>query len=526
MIELNGMLPAWLLPGLAVAFPLAGSLVVFGAGRWRRRAAGLAAAGTVAIITLVLTVLMVVKVADGNRIDLVVFQFLPPWPVAFRVDAMGALFAATVAGLFLLAMTHAVGYLPDDRRQWRFHGFLLASLGCMIGVALAANLLTLLLFYELFSLLAYPLIVHERKPEAFSAALKYLAYILSGGALVFTGILLVQHIAGSGTFVAGGLLSEGAADVSLDSSHDHLPDHLVIVAWAALMTGFGVKAALMPLHGWVPDVHPAAPSPFSGILSGVMVAAGVFGILRVLFEIFGAGLLQRLGVLPWLAAFAGFAVIAGAMRAVAEDDLKRRLAYSTISQMAYVSLAASLASQTALAGALVHIVHHAFFKGGLFLCAGLIIAMTGVRRVSRMRGLGRRMPWTASTLTLLALAMIGVPPLSGFTGKWVLGTGMAQAGGYAHLAVMLAGSLLAALYLWPVIYRIWQRAADGSPEAGLDAGGGADGKSRADAGWMLAAVVATGLITILLGVAPRLPGFPLELAETAARSLLGTSAWK
>lgn len=519
---MNGMLPTWLLPGLAVAFPLAGSLVVFGAGNWRHRAAGLAAAGTIAIVTLVLSVLMVVQVADGNRIDLVVFQFLPPWPVAFRVDAMGALFAVTVAGLFVLAMTHAVGYLPDDRRQWRFHGFLLASLGCMIGVALAANLLTLLLFYELFSLLAYPLIVHERKPEAFSAALKYLVYILSGGALAFIGIVLVQHIAGSGTFVAGGLLSEGAADVLLDTSRDRL----LIVAWAALMTGFGVKAALMPLHGWVPDVHPAAPSPFSGILSGVMVAAGVFGILRVLFEIFGAELLQHLGVLPWLAAFAGFAVIAGAMRAVAEDDLKRRLAYSTISQMAYVSLAASLASQTALAGALVHIVHHAFFKGGLFLCAGLIIAMTGVRRVSRMRGLGWRMPWTSGTLTLLALAMIGVPPLSGFTGKWVLGTGMAQAGGYAHLGVMLAGSLLAALYLWPVVYRIWQRDDDGSPEPGLDAGGGADGKSRADAVWMLAAVVATGLITILLGVAPRLPGFPLELAETAARALLGTPAWK
>jgi len=507
---MSGILPSWLLPGLAVALPVTGSLVIFRAGHWKHRMTGLAVTGTVLLVTLALTVIMAVTVADGNRIDLVLFPLLPPWPVAFRVDAMGAVFAMTVAGLFALAMMHAVGYLPDDRRQWRFHGFLLASLGCLIGVALAANLLTLLLFYEVFSLLAYPLIVHERKPEAFNAALKYLVYILSGGALVFTGIVLVQHIAGSGTFVAGGMLPDGASDPAL------------IVAWAALMTGFGVKAALMPLHGWVPDVHPAAPSPFSAVLSGVMVAAGVFAILRVLFEIFGAGLLQRLGVLPWLAAFAGFAVIAGAMRAVAEDDLKRRLAYSTISQMAYVSLAASLASQTALAGALVHIVHHAFFKGGLFLCAGLIIATTGVRRISRMRGLGRRMPWTAGTLTLLALAMIGVPPLSGFTGKWVLGSGMAQAGGYAHLAIILAGSLLAALYLWPVVYRIWQTA----EEPGPDCGEIPDRKPRQDNRWMLTAVLATGLITILLGLAPRLPGFPLELAETAARTLLGSPAWK
>lgn len=506
---MNGLLPGWLLPGLAVALPVTGSFVVFGAGRFSHRSAGLAVAGTVSVATLVLTVLMALQVADGSRIDLVLFNLLPPWPVAFRVDAMGALFAMTVAGLFVLAMMHAVGYLPDDRRQWRFHGFLLASLGCLIGVALAANLVTLLLFYELFSLLAYPLIVHERKPEAFSAALKYLVYILSGGALVFTGIVLVQHIAGSGEFIAGGMLPESASEPAL------------IVAWAVLMTGFGVKAALMPLHGWVPDVHPAAPAPFSAVLSGVMVAAGVFAILRVLFEIFGAELLQRLGVLPWLAAFAGFAVIAGAMRAVAEDDLKRRLAYSTISQMAYVSLAASLAAQSALAGALVHIVHHAFFKGGLFLCAGLIIATTGVRRISRMRGLGRRMPWTATALTLLALAMIGVPPLSGFTGKWVLGSGMAEAGGYLHLAILLAGSLLAALYLWPVVYRIWQPA----DESDSDSGEMPDQMPRKDPGWMLTAVLATGLITILLGLAPRLPGFPLELAETAARTFLGAPTW-
>jgi len=505
---MSGLLPGWLLPGLAVALPVIGSLVVFGAGRFKHRSAGLAVTGTVSVVTLALSVLMALQVADGSRIDLVLFSLLPPWPVAFRVDAMGALFAVTVAGLFVLAMMHAVGYLPDDRRQWRFHGFLLASLGCLIGVALAANLVTLLLFYELFSLLAWPLIVHERKPEAFSAALKYLVYILSGGALVFTGIVLVQHIAGSGEFIAGGMLPESASDTAL------------IVAWTALMAGFGVKAALMPLHGWVPDVHPAAPSPFSAVLSGVMVAAGVFAILRVLFEIFGAELLQRLGVLPWLAAFAGFAVIAGAMRAVAEDDLKRRLAYSTISQMAYVSLAASLAAQTALAGALVHIVHHAFFKGGLFLCAGLIIATTGVRRISQMQGLGRRMPWTAATLTLLALAMIGIPPLSGFTGKWVLGSGMAQAGGYAHLSILLAGSLLAALYLWPVVYRIWQPADESGPASDQMPGEMPDQAPRKEPGWMLAAVLATGLITVLLGLAPRLPGFPLELAETAARALL------
>lgn len=505
--------PTSLLPLLAVLVPIAGGLVVFIADRWKRRT-GLAVVGTCSLTVLAITVFMARQASLGIQHELLLFKLVPPIGIALRIDAMGALFAVTIAALFPLALAHAVGYLPDDRRQWRFHGFVLASLGCMMGVALADNLVTLLLFYELFSLLAWPLIVHERTPAAFRAGLKYLVYILSGGALIFAGVIVVYWLADSVQFLPGGVLSR--------SARHEMPHGGLIAAWCLLVAGFGVKGALMPLHGWVPDAHPAAPASFSAVLSGVMVAAGVFAILRVLLEIFGPALLVHLGVLPWLATVAGFTVVVAAMLAVGEDDLKRRLAWSTISQMAYVTLAATLLHPTALAGALVHITHHAFFKGGLFFCAGLILALTGLRRISRMRGLGWKMPLTGATLTLLALAMTGMPPLSGFVGKWTLGTGMAQAEGFVHLAVMLLGSLLAALYLWPVVYRIWQRPEQTDP---LHDGIGQD-ERRETAAWMLFAVLVTGFATIVLGVAAGSPGFPLDLARIAAEVLLGAPAWE
>lgn len=511
---MSGISPMSLLALLAILVPIFGGLSVFTAGRWNHRAAGLAVVGAVSLGSFAIVAAMAWQASLGLQAESVLFPLVPPIDIALRVDAMGALFAATIAALVPLALAHAVGYLPDDPRQWHFHGFVLASLGCMIGVALSANLVTLLLFYELFSLLAWPLIVHERTPEAFRAGIKYLVYILSGGAMVFAGVALVYWLVDSVQFVPGGLLSH--------STSDGAPHGALLAACCLLLAGFGVKAALMPLHGWVPDAHPAAPAPFSAVLSGVMVAVGVFAILRVLLEIFGPALLVELGVLPWLAGLAGLAVVAGAMLAVAEDDLKRRLAYSTISQMAYVSLAVTLLHPTVLAGALVHITHHAFFKGGLFFCAGSILASTRLRKISGMRGLGRRMPWTGGALTLLALAMMGIPPLSGFVGKWTLGTGMVQAGGFGHLAVILLGSLLAAVYLWPVIYRIWQRPEDGDP---MQDGSALD-DSRERHGWMLFAVLAAGFITVALGAAAGLPGFPLELARLAADQLLGASAWK
>lgn len=490
---------ALVLPVLAVSMPVMGALLVRPVGG-RSRPAGL----TVVIITLLSTLLACLTLAadatDGPGKTLELVQLAPPVWIELRVDPMGALFAATVAALTALALTHAIGYLPDDRRQWHFHAFALACQGCLIGVAFAGNLVTLLAFYELFSLLTYVLIVHDRTPVALAAGRKYIIYILCGGALILMGVIGIFHLAGGTRFTPGGLAElsgSGAAQVSV---------------LACLAAGFGVKAALMPLHGWVPDAHPAAPAPFSAVLSGVMVATGAFALLRVIFEIFGTDRLVQLGVMPWLGALAGTGVLLAAGRAIAEDDLKRRLAWSTISQMGYVVLGASVLDAQALAGVLLHMTHHAFLKGGLFFAAGLILAVTGIRRVSQLPGLSRRMPLTSVVLTLLALGMVGVPPLSGFISKWFLGLGLAGTGALAELGVVLAGSLLAAVYLWPVIYRIWLPPGDATL---------LPGPGREASPWMLGALLGAGLVSLVLGLAAVVPGFPLDLARAAAGLALG-----
>ena len=487
-----------LLPPLAILTPLAAAvlLAVFGHRRGLLAPLALGASG----LCFGLMLILVATVRMGFEPELALMQLAPPMRIVLRVDALGALFALTIASLFPLAVAYALRYLADDDHLKRFLALVLAAQGLMLGVAFAANLITLLAFYELFSLISYPLIVHDRSPRALAAGLKYIVYIIVGGVFILTGIILVYAMAGDVAFLRGGLLDDSVARVP------------ALLAWLCLMIGFGVKAALMPLHGWVADAHPAAPPPFSALLSGVMVAAGSFGILRVLFEIFGVELLGLLGVMPWLGLVAGAsAILAGAL-AIGEDEFKRRLAYSTISQMAYVALAIAMLSELALVGALVHISHHAFIKAGLFFCAGMILTVTGFKKVSEFDGLARQMPATAVLLTLLSLAMIGVPPLSGFLSKWLLGVGLIEAGGLLPLTVLALGTLLAAAYLWPVIFRIWL------PREDLKQ---ADSPMAGQPTLMLTALAACALITLVLGLAATLPGLPLELARLAASALLG-----
>ena len=487
-----------ILPLLAILVPILGALAlaVFGA---RRALIAPLALGTSALC-LGLVAVLVGAVRLGFRPELALMQLAPPMRIEFSVDPLGAWFALTLAALFPLAIVYALKLLADDAHLRRFLALVLAAQGLMIGVAFSANLITLFAFYELFSLISYPLIVHDRSPRALAAGLKYIVYIMIGGVLILTGIILIFALAGDLSFAPGGLLPA------------EFPRAPALLAWCCLIAGFAVKAAIMPLHGWVADAHPAAPPPFSAILSGVMVAAGSFGMLRVLFEIFGIGALELLGVMPWLVAAAGISAMLAGMLAIGEDEFKRRLAYSTISQMAYVVLAIALLSELALVGALIHVSHHAFIKAGLFFCAGMIVSVTGYKRVSEFDGLARRMPATAALLTLLALAMIGVPPLSGFLSKWLLGVGLIEAGGLLPLGVLVLGTLLAAAYLWPVIFRIWLPGENGAAAQNTLAG---------QPKLMLAMIAACALITVLLGLAATLPGLPLELARLAAAGLMG-----
>ncbi len=329
--------------------------------------------------------------------------------------------------LWLLALVYSAGYMADGHKLGRYYAFFMLCLGWTMGVAYAGNLLTFLIFYELFSIMTYPLVVHEETPAAMAAGLKYIIYILIGGSFVLLGVVATFFLAGEQTLTVGGLL---------DSGMDRMT--LLVIFWC-FMVGFGVKAAIVPLHGWVPDAHPAAPAPFSAVLSGVMVAAGAFGITRVFHYVFGVELIAELGVAPLLAALASVTVIFAAILAVNQDNLKRRLAYSTISQMGYVTLGIALLGEQAVTGSLVHITNHAFMKGTLFLCAGLLIKRAGIHNVSEMAGVAKRLPVTMAAFAVATLGMIGVPPLAGFVSKWYLGLGMLEVDEPLYLIVLLGG---------------------------------------------------------------------------------------
>jgi multicomponent Na+:H+ antiporter subunit D len=488
-----------LLPVLVVALPLLGGALALPLRRFGERTRILVLGALCAATTLGVMALVPGALAGETRAVSLV-HFAPQVELYLRVDAMGALFAATVATLFLLALVYSAGYLRRDGHETRYFVFFMLSQGWMLGVAFAGNLITLLVFYELFSILVYPLVVHEETPEAIRAGTKYIVYILVGGSLILLGVIFAFYLAGDQPFTPGGILDPGTDRT------------LLLVTFWCLVAGFGVKAALMPLHGWVPDVHPAAPASFSALLSGVMVATGCFGILRVVFEVFGAELAADLGVMPVLTGVAAVSVVLAAILAAGEDDLKRRLAWSTISQMAYVVLAVSLLAPHVTAGALVHISNHAFLKGALFFCAGLLASQAGIRRVSEMAGAARRMPVTMAVFTIAALGIVGVPPLSGFISKWVLGVGILEAGHPLVLLVLLGGALLAALYLLQPVWMAYFHAPGATaperqrPEAPLS---------------MLIPLVAAALISILLGLAAARPGLPLSLAERAVAAFFG-----
>lgn len=445
----------------------------------------------------VLAVWLAAEVAAGGVYETFILQLTPDIWMYLRVDAAGALFGATVAVLWVLALVYSWGYMAEGHRLGRYYSFFMLCLGWTMGVAYSGNLLTFLIFYELFSILTYPLVVHEQTPEAMAAGTKYIIYILIGGSLVLLAIVLTFFAAGQQTLTDGGILSA-------DIGHARL----FAIFWC-FIAGLGVKAAIVPLHGWVPDAHPAAPAPFSAVLSGVMVAAGSFGIVRVVFQVFGVELLREMGVAVMVTWLAGITVLFAAVLAVNQDNLKRRLAYSTISQMAYVVLGVSLLGPEGTIGALVHITNHAFMKGALFLCAGLFIRRLGVHRVSQLDGAARRMPVTAAAFALAALGMIGTPPLSGFVSKWYLGLGMLETEHPLLLVVLLGGALMAAIYLLPIVYRMYFR------EPVLTSDDRITAEGREAPASMLVPLVVISVLTAALGLAASLHGMSVWLARIA-----------
>ena len=472
-----------LLPLLVLGTSLVTGLVIFMLGETRvRTRTVLNLAG--ATLKLALVGVMIWGVFHQHVYE-TRWSFLPGLDFVLRADAMTILFSSLSALLWLLTTIYAIGYLEHAPNRRRFFGYFSFCVTATMGVSLAGNLLTFFVFYEMLTLTTYPLVAHRGTEASLRAAGIYLRYTLLGSAAILLGMAWLYRLAGAFDFTETGAVG------FLDQAH-HAE---LIIIFALLVGGFGVKAGLVPFHRWLPEAM-VAPAPVSALLHAVaVVKAGAFGIVRVVYDVYGVQFAATLGVLPVLAGAAAFTIVFGSVRALFQDDLKRRLAYSTVSQVSYIALGVSILGPAATIGGLVHLAHQGLMKITMFFCAGNLAETLGVHKISELKGAGRRMPWTMAAFTLAALGMIGVPPLAGFISKWYLGAGAVAAGDYWVLGVLAVSSLLNAAYFLPIIHAAWFM-----PQTGPWPHEHEEHGRFETTLWLLAPPLVTALLVILTGL--------------------------
>jgi multicomponent Na+:H+ antiporter subunit D len=398
------------------------------------------------VVKFSLVASMVPAVLRGSTIECAVFKVLPGIDIAFRVDALGLLFALGASLLWIVTTFYSIGYMRslDEHAQTRYYACFAIALSSTIGVAFAANLFTLFLCYEGLTLSTYPLVAHKETPEARAGGRKYIIYLL-GAAKVFllTAIILTYNLTGTLDFAAGGIFPEAVAAARPE---------LLLVLFLLFLFGFA-KCAVMPLHGWLPAAM-VAPTPVSALLHAVaVVKTGVFAVVRITLFVFGVDCLRAIGVGGIFVFLASFTIITASVIALTRDNLKARLAFSTVSQLSYILLGAALLTPSALVGGIVHITFHAVSKITLFFCAGSIYVSSHLTEVSQLGGIGKKMPWTMAAFAVATLSMIGVPPACGFVSKWYLVIGALERDSMVVLTMLMLSSLLNAAYFVPIVYR-------------------------------------------------------------------------
>lgn len=400
---------------------------------------------TFTAVALVVSAAVTMTALFQENRELTLFWLIESLPIFFRVDTLGSIFAAVIAVVWVLCGVFAFIYMEHEHKNKRYFGFYLIVYGILNALSFAGNLITFYLFYEMMTLLSAPLVFHSQTHESLMAGLKYLFYSFAGAYMVLFGFYFVQHYGQTLTFTAGGVFS--AETLAANGG-------LLLVAAMMMILGFSVKAGMFPLHGWLPTAHPVAPAPASAVLSGIIVKAGVLGIIRTVYYIFGAQFIAGTWVQTVWMVLSLVTVFMGSMLAYWEKGLKKRLAYSTVSQVSYILFGLSLCNPTAFTGSLLHVICHAFVKSALFLCAGAIIYKTGKTRVDELAGMGKQMPITLWCYTIVSLALIGIPPTGGFISKWYLATGSLESGiavfSWLGPVILLVSALLTAGYLLPI----------------------------------------------------------------------------
>jgi len=382
-------------------------------------------------------------VAAGESPSVRLFEMLPGLGFVFTLEPLGLIFAAIASFLWIVTTIYSIGYLRshDEPNQTRFYVLFAVAIGSAIGIAFAGNMLTLFVFYEVLTISTFPLVTHHGTPEAKRAGRVYLG-ILLGTSIGFqlVAIIWTWSLAGTLDFTQGGILEGKVGGLA-----------------AAILLGlyvFGIgKAALMPFHRWLPAAM-VAPTPVSALLHAVaVVKAGVFTVLKVAVYIFGVDFLFTIEASQWLLYLAAATVLIASLVAMKQDNLKARLAYSTISQLSYVILGAMLASDLSIIGSGMQIAMHAFGKITLFFCAGAYIVIAHKTEISQLRGIGRTMPLTTLAFLLGSLSIIGLPPMGGLWSKWYLALGALESGQAVIVGVLMISSLLNVVYLLEIPFK-------------------------------------------------------------------------
>jgi multicomponent Na+:H+ antiporter subunit D len=453
-------------------------------------------AGAIATFAIVLSLLP--AVLAGDRIVYPILSILPGLDIALRVDAFGLLFALTSSSLWILNSSYSIGYMRTlkEHAQTRYYLCFAIAVGAVIGIAFSANLITMFVFYEILTVTTYPLVVHTETAQAMRAGRKYLTYLLTAGVFFLFSVIAVYTIAGTTEFSAGGFLA----------GHD-APAALLQVLFVTFLIGFS-KAAWMPLHGWLPSAM-VAPTPVSALLHAVaVVKAGAFGVVRVVGYVFGTDLSGELGMHLLLASIASVTIIVASLYALRQDNLKKRLAYSTIGQLSYILLGVALLVPAGVTGAMLHIPFHAYMKITLFFCAGALIATAGKEYIHELRGIGKRMPVTMAMFAIASIGICGLPPVCGVISKWYLCLGTVEGPGLIFLAVILGSTVLNVAYFFPIIYTAFFEAPYPGEEGGIH---------EAPA-TMLVPICITAILSVVLFLAPEMPF--LELAEMAVAEIV------
>ncbi len=455
-----------------------------------------------AILKFLIVASMLPVVLSGHTLHYTLLSFLPGISLSFRVDALGILFALIASFLWIVATIYSIGYMRalSEQAQTRYYACFAVTLSATIGVAFSANLAALYLFYEILTLITYPLVAHKGTDEAVAGARKYLVYLLGTSKLFFLAAIVGTYVlAGTLEFQPQGLFPANANATA------------VAVVYFLFLAGIG-KAAIMPFHAWLPAAM-VAPTPVSGLLHAVAVVnTGVFCVLRIIFHVVGVPLMKQLHLGVYTAALVSFTILVASLYALTRDNLKARLAYSTVSQLSYIILGGALLTQNSMTGGVMHIANHAFSKITLFFCAGSIYVASHKTNVSQLSGIGRQMPLTMAAFSIGALSMIGVPAMAGFTTKWYLALGAIETTNYAVLLVLLSSTLLNAAYFLPILYTAYFEAPEAHPDGG-QAPGHAPGHPIEEVSYAIVVpLLVTAMMSVVLGLYPDLI---LELVRRA-----------